>query len=391
MTSAPLNLTSNRIGRSFSTPDWPKVRFLERPVVRFGIGGLLAFGGALAVLGTRGLLYGRGDNIFSLALTRPAPRPASVTIAFLVDPTAVVFFAAAVLTPMLCAMQVEVIDRFIEESYRNSFWRIDGPSVAELDEIVSTANKRFERMASKSWTLATFAVSAGLSTGIYLGIRSEGPFATWNPTALPRQQWREEAFWGWWAQQGVGAVVLLIAATYFLYFLTKQLYMGWVFAQFAHAGSRINFAPVPNLLYNPDGYWGLQLLRRFMQWTFTSTVVHFVASLCVFVLWLPVSPWTILLAVIIMVLNAITVMYPTVTAMSTTEAMKREFVRCATADHVVGIQLRPLPEDRTKLVDRVWSVPTLPFRARHTLAAIAVYLLAPVSLAILSSLLPSGK
>jgi hypothetical protein len=120
-----------------------------------------------------------------------------------------------------------------------------------------------------------------------------------------------------------------------------------------------------------------------MQWTYGSSLAHFVITLGVFVVWLPLSPLTFFISIVIMITNASVVIYPSTVAHSGALAVKQDYVR--------GVVMSvPESEERTRIIAAVWARPSLPFRARSSLTAVGIYLFAPLSLAVISAILKGG-
>jgi hypothetical protein len=110
------------------------------------------------------------------------------------------------------------------------------------------------------------------------------------------------------------------------------------------------------------------------------TLAHFVATIAFFIVWLPVTQWTIVFIGGLMISQSLVVLYPSWIMLNSIVREKERYI-----GHLKSTQMKPRELER--VVNRIWSTPNLPFRLRNTLTAIALYVLTPVVVAIVSSLL----
>jgi hypothetical protein len=289
----------------------------------------------------------------------------------------------ALVAPIFCSEQARAIHGFNSMNERNIGYRVKSLDAAAINACTKRANDQFQAVGSRVGSLVLLVQSAVLSFAIDYLIRRWGLFASWDHSPLPRSAWRQEIYAGWWANPGRHlplAVILWLLGAYFFYFLTKQLLMGGIFALYVHRVMPLKFGVSPNMSANTDGYWGLRLLRHFMQVTYVSTLGHFIMIVGILVVWLPFNSFTVLIVVAVIIINSSVVIYPSEIALSGAVEEKKLFV-----EHVVGSR-RPRAE-RDAMIDKVWSTPNLPFKIRSTLTAGTLYLVIPLILALVSSLL----
>jgi hypothetical protein len=326
----------------------------------------------------------------ALAVLLNAPkRVSSVEMPLSQDPVAIVFILVALLTPIFCAEQVEAIQGVVGMSQENYLARppdLRGQEVpaSELNERVATANQWFCLVGNPVLSFLSLVLSGLISYVIYARLLANGLLRSWNATALPSDVWGRMVYTGWWANyqhHRFLAIALWALGTYLFYFLLKQLCLGAIFAWYATFARRIHFGIIPNMEYNSDGYWGLRLLRRFMQWTFVSTTAHFIATLGVFIVWLRFSQLTVALAAGVMLANSLVVFHPSLLAYRSVQDSKVRYLKeIAACD-------RLKPEEKEKYYNRIWANSNLPFRTRSTITAVTVYVLLPLMLAFVSSLI----
>lgn len=380
--------------------------FTGRPAVRYRIIGAGILVAVLILVALQGNLWGYANTPLQFTV-EGAARPKTVRLPLLLDAEGVAFLIAGCFTPAMCARQIELILYFSIANHRNAFWRLIPIDPQIINDTTQKANKSFSRVKPWWMSLIFAVVAAAISVAVYGFIIADGPLAAWNPTRLSRSQWVSAVYDGWWANFAhypLTAVSLMLVSTYFLYFLFKQLWMGFVFARYATEASRsygagasgrkhgASFAVVPNLVYNEDGYWGLSTLRRFMQWTYLSTIIHFIASLGMFLLWLPVSQLTVITAILFGILSATTVIYPSARAAASCARAKREFARQVASKGQFAHRFAIPSEGSQKKIEAVWATSNLPFRARSAIAATAIYFLVPLTLLFFSSVvLPHSR
>jgi hypothetical protein len=327
----------------------------------------------------------------ALAVMISAPKTVNnVEMPLSQDPVAIVFILVALLTPIFCAYQVKAIQGIVQMNVDNFEARpeyLRKPEevpISKLDERVEKANRAFCLVGSPIWSFLFLVLSALISYLIYALLLAKGLLRSWNATSVPSTRWGKMVYAGWWANyqhHQVLAIALFALGTYLFYFLLKQLALGAIFAQYAAFASKSQFGIIPNMEYNSDGHWGLQRLRRFMQWTFASTTAHFIATLGVFIVWLRFSQLTVALAAFVMVANSVMVFQPSLLAYHSVLDSKLSYIKkIAQCDKLTR-------EEKEKYCDRIWGNPNLPFRARSTTTAITLYLLLPLTLAYVSSLI----
>jgi hypothetical protein len=258
----------------------------------------------------------------------------------------------------------------------------------KVNELVLRANGNFEKVGKKSVSILVFISSAAVSVFLYSRFGAGGLYSIWKPKSISDAKWADLTYVNWWAnfhRHPALAIVLICLSTYMFYFLIKQLIMGVIFAAFATSITRNDFGVTPNFLYNSDGYYGLRYLREFMQWTYTCTVLDFILTLGVFVVWIPFAQWTVLVILSVMTFNFVTVLYPSSLVVSGTVREKREFVKWI-ADKSEGGSKYPKPENVDEKIREVWSIPNVPFGVRSTISALTIYSSAPILLALFSAL-----
>ncbi len=339
------------------------------------------------------VLVGNGTITALSALAQPPRVITSVKMALIQDPVAITVVIAALFTPIICAEQVEAIREYIPMNLNNYLarplvLRAQRIEVARINSYIRRANRYFSAIGNRYVSLIFLAFGAGLSYLIYRVIRVDGLLQSWNSTSLASRVWSQKVYDGWWANSDrhfLMALALCAISTYLFYFLQKQLLMGAVFAFFAHTMTKLEFGIVPNMDYNSDGYWGLRPLRRFMLWTFSATVTDFVATLGVFVVWLPFTQWTVALAAGVMLANTVVVFYPSWLAYRSSVSSKVRYAAEIAASNVL------FQEEKDKYFDRIWSNPHLPFRLRNAITGVTLYFLIPLVLAVVSALLTHGS
>ena len=286
-------------------------------------------------------------------------------------------------TPIFCAEQVKGIQKLNAANQQNIAYRAHLLNVAAINEHVSRANAQFRWWGGRKFSAALVLVSLGLSFGIDYLLRRWGLLESWNYTHLHDNYWRREVYHGWWANPSTHtamSVVFLFLGGYFFYFLTKQLAIGFILVTYARRILQFDFGTTPNMAANMDGYWGLRYLRHLMQATYGSTLGHLIMVVGILAFWLPFGGFGILMVTLVMIINASVVIYPSIIASAGAVMEKKSYVA-----HVVASR-RPKAE-RDTMIDKVWSTPNLPFHLRSTLTAGTLYLLIPLLLALVSTLL----
>lgn len=306
------------------------------------------------------------------------------------DPVAIIFILVTLFTPLFCTKQVQAIQRVVqmnEENFnaRPCYLQRQAPPFRELNARIALLNKIFGFVGNPFFSLSLFALSGLISYVIYARLLAKGLLQSWNATFVGNAGWATKVYAGWWANYGHHqwlAIALWALGAYLFYFLLKQLFLGALFANYAgYAANKLKFGIVPNMDFNSDGYWGLLALRRFMQWTYASTVAHFIATLGVFIVWLPFSQLTVALVVGVMLANTLVVFHPSSLAYHSILDSKISYVKNIAACE------RLTEEEKEKYYTRIWEIPNLPFRTRSTLTAATIYFLLPLALAIVSSLI----
>lgn len=349
---------------------------------------LIALAGAIVILllaGLEGALLPKsGVPSALLLLFKPKKTHLStVALPLMEDPVGLIVIAMVLATPIFCYEQLDSIRNFVPMNERNIKYRFATLQVDLINQYAARANKRYLRIGSRGNTIAVLLVSGAASFVLDVFISRLGLLASWNPSTLSTTAWRKLVYAGWWgspARHIALAAVIWLLGTYFFYFLYKQLVVGFIFTLYVRSVLHLDFGVTPNMSYNSDGYWGLRPLRYFMQWTYCSTLGDFVMTLGMFVIWFPFGIGTVLVVLAVMFINSVTVIYPSLLAMRGTIREKELYVL-----HIM--QSRLARADRTTAIDNVWSSPSLPFHIRSTLTAATIYLLIPLLLALVSSLL----
>jgi hypothetical protein len=374
-------------GRKCPGLDGIRVVGRARPIVRFWV---LFWAGMLIVpflaLLEHALVLDHGERS-ALGAILSAPRHVGkVGMPLALDPAGWIALLVTLATPLYCAYQVEAIGRFVASNEQNlpPGGRAGLAQHANaINERVEQANRGFKWLGGGRVSLALCALAGIASYVLYRTLQGHAALRSWNPTQAPDATWRKEVFSGWWAnghEHPVVAGALIVLGWYMFYFLFKQLAMGVVFARFARHAVKLEFGVTPNLEYDSDGYSGLRWLRRFMLATYLSSLSHFVITLGVFVVWLPLSPATLFACLVLAVINVGLVIYPSVIAHANSIRIKSLHARWLSDQRLSVTQ-------KQAQIASVWSAPSLPFRTRSSLTAAGIYVVAPLLLAVVSALI----
>jgi hypothetical protein len=365
------------VAKSVLKPFQPRTRFLFIALAATGFF-------LIAAVLDHGLTNPKGIQTALALLVEQTKKPKHIGLPLLQDPIALITLVMTLAAPIFCSEQVRAIRDFNAMNECNIGYRIKDLDAETINSYTATANGQFKLLGSRWISSLLFLVSAVLSLIINYLIWRWGLFASWNRTLLPVLTWRREVYAGWWANVDAHrplAIILGCLGCYFFYFVIKQLLMGGIFAVYVHRVMLHGFGVAPNMAVNSDGYWGLRPLRHFMQMTYASTLGHLIMILGVLLIWLPFSAFTILIVTTVIIANALVVIYPSAVALTGVISEKTSFVAHLQKDSQIT------PQDRTAMIDKVWSTPNLPFKVRSTLTAATVYLLIPLLLALVSSLL----
>lgn len=390
LTSLEPRLIGRMFGRYMKTV--PSTMLMKRParVMPFLFIAAASLGVLSLVAIAENVMTVHGAHSALAVLIHPPKSVKYVEMPLSQDPVAVIFILSTLLTPIFCAHQVNAIQGIVPMNVDNYLARPDAlrskndVNVNALNERVQKSNKAFRRLGSRVNSVLILLLSALISYLIYAFLLTKGLLGSWNATSVSGDQWEHMVYNGWWANYQhypVLAIALVTLGTYLFYFLIKQLILGAIFARYAGYAAAHGFGIVPNMEYNSDGYWGLRRLRLFMQWTFASTITHFIATLAVFVVWLRFSELTVGLAVVVMIANTITVFQPSLRAHQSVLDSKLSYVKKINSHDDFS------REEKEKYYERIWGAPNLPFRTRSTATAITIYFLLPLALAVVSSLI----
>jgi hypothetical protein len=383
--TTPINaLEPKLIGTLFGRPPariLPSFIRSMKPRTRFTIFALVVIPTFLLIFGLQHRLVGNAGSTVAWSVIRhPTAKPGRVSFPLYADLASVVEILVALATPVFCARQVELIGQFVAVNEHNSHYRI--PDL-HVNEVVDRANQHFRRIGSVGVSASLLIGSILTSVGMYVLLWRYGLLASWNPTNADAREWGAAVVQGWWANISTdswAALALIFFGAYLVYFVLKQVLMGVVFVQFSRAALKVDFGAAPNLARNTDGYWGLRPIRQLLTWTYVITLAHFVATIAFFIVWLPVTQWTIVFIGGLMISQSLVVLYPSWIMLNSIVREKERYI-----GHLKSTQMKPRELER--VVNRIWSTPNLPFRLRNTLTAIALYVLTPVVVAIVSSLL----
>ncbi|HLQ53099.1 MAG TPA: hypothetical protein VK162_02375 [Streptosporangiaceae bacterium] len=382
-------LIGRLFGRGSPRGESPHVMKAITPKVGFLAIGFVCLAAILVVAISQDALTAHAAPSALPVIFNAPKRVSSVEMPLSQDPVAIVFILVALLTPIFCAEQVEAIQGVVGMSKENYLARppeLRGQEVpvSDLNNRVETANKAFRLVGNWPLSVLFLTFSALISYIIYARLLANGLLQSWNATAIPSDIWGRMVYAGWWANyqhHRFLAIALWALGTYLFYFLLKQLLLGAVFAWYATFARRKHFGIIPNMEYNSDGYWGLRLLRRFMQWTFASTIAHVITTLGVFIVWLRFSQLTVALAAGVMLASSLVVFHPSLLAYRSVQDSKVRYLKeIAACDKLK-------PEEKEKYYGRIWTNSNLPFRTRSTVTAVTVYVLLPLMLAFVSSLI----
>jgi hypothetical protein len=368
------------VAASVFAPFQPRTRFLLIALVTTGIV-------LLAAVLDHCLTNPKNVQTALALLLQHTRKPSHIGLPLLQDPIALITIVMTLVAPIFCSEQVRAIQGFNAMNECNISYRVKQLDAETINSYTAAANGQFRLVGSRWISSLLFFVSALLSLIINYLIWRWGLFASWNHTRLSVLSWRREVYAGWWANIDAHrplAIILGCIGCYFFYFVIKQLLMGGIFSVYVHRVMPHDFGVAPNMAVNSDGYWGLRLLRHFMQMTYASTLGHLIVILGVLLIWLPFSAFTILIVTTVIIANALVVVYPSAVALTGVISEKKRFV--AYLQHA-----QFTPQERTTMIDKIWSLPNLPFKGRSTLTAATVYLLIPLILALVSSLLGKLK
>ena len=355
-----------------------------KPRTRFTIIALVAIPTVLVMAGLQHRLAGTAGSTDAWSIIRhPTARPGRVSFPLYADVASVIEILVALATPVFCARQVELIGQFVAINERNSHYRISELRVNDINEVVGHANRHFRRIGDVGVSASLLIGSILTSVGMYVLLWRYGLLRSWNPTNADAREWGTSVLRGWWANISADrwtALALIFFGTYLVYFVLKQVLMGAVFTQFSQAALKVEFGAVPNLGQNTDGYWGLRPIRQLLTWTYVVTLAHFFATIAFFIVWLPVTEWTIVFIGGLMISQGLVVCYPSWIMLNSAVQEKERYIK-----YLNSIDMGA--EERERVVDRIWNTSNLPFRLRNTLTAVALYVLTPIAVAVVSSLL----
>ena len=330
-----------------------------------------------------GVLFGPHVILAAFGFSFKVPIGASVIrLPLALDPVAIIFAITTLATPVCCAEQVASIASINSMISKNVAYRVSKLNSRSINAAVERANKRFDFIGRRSVSIFIFVLSAIGSFEIVEYIQRHGLLDSWNPTGWKSQAWRKSVYRGWWANQHVHillALSLMAVVTFYVYHLIKQLGLGVVFAVYGRSVLSLGFGASPNLKLNVDGYNGRRDLRYFMQWTYFTTLVGYLLALGVFAVWLPFNSVAAAIIAVVIILNAMTVVYPSLLVNSAGKNEKKQFIEYASK--LDGLSMVDLQE----LSDRVWNVPSIPFRIRDGVFAASIYLILPILLSYFST------
>ncbi|SRR6266568_424218 len=366
---------------------WHGTSFLAamKPRTRFLLIGLAA--AALVVILAiidKGLTNPKGVRTAIGLIINPEPRPRHTSLALLQDPVGIIAVIVTLFTPILFAVQVSAIQQFNPTNEGNISYRSDSLKCEQINQHVKNANDRFDRIGGGPGSLLVLALSAAFSALVNYLINRWGLFPSWNKTVLPDNVWRNRVYAGWWANPHshlVLAIALGCLGWYYFYLVIKQVYMGVCFAIYMLGVVECDFGLCPNLSANTDGFWGMLTARRFMQATYTSALGHAIMVVGILVVWLPFNAFTVYVLALLLAINVLVTIYPSVVGYASAYREKISFVT-----HILGGHAIPTADDAER-IERVWQTRTLPFRIGSGLTAVTIYLLFPLALAGASRLL----
>lgn len=296
------------------------------------------------------------------------------------DPVSLLAIASAFLTPFFCFRQAEAMEEMVSVHKSNIVYRDCDVDWGSVDRATVLANRRFRAIGTKLGSVLCLAVAMALVLPLLHLVREVGPLAEFRADGVSAQEWHEAVQEAWWAnsldRHPLGSLMLDACGVLLYYAVVKQLAMGVVFTTWVKAITNAKFGVFPDLAFNSDGYWGMRVVRRLFQWTYASAVLHLTLSLLVLALWLPVGQVSLAIAVLIVVLDGLFVVYPTMTTLRGVTTERRAYVRYLRDQGGTDI---------AKDVDEVWGRPMLPFRLRSSTSAVFLYLLIPTAVAVLGS------
>jgi hypothetical protein len=359
----------------------------EKPAARFALLGAMALFTTLVLATLSHALVGRQGEIspFTVLVHGDQALPRAMTLNLMQDPVGMAVVVIALATPIFLAVQADAINELMPMIERNAAASgINIQNEADVNEVVTRANQRLSWIGSWWYSSLVALIAITGAVVLYYHLRHDGLLTNWNTTDASSAQWKRAVYDGWWAnlsQHRVMAVGLTALGAYMFYFLLKQLTMGFVFALFGREVNALGFGVVPSLEFNSDGRHGLRNLRKFMRWTYGSSVAHFALLLGVFFVWLPASPATYLFSTLVFLTNATVVIYPSVIAHRTAVTTKIAFTK-----QILNNQCLTR-EERCTLIDAAWSAPSFPFRTSSSFSALTLYLFLPLILAVVSAIL----
>ncbi|MBW8797480.1 MAG: hypothetical protein JF597_29030 [Streptomyces sp.] len=371
----PVRRAARLLVRLCYTPWTPKTRFL-----------LISLSSSVALLG----LADAGGVLVSSTVdgARPAlnylfsadAEPSAVSLSLLQDPAGLIILAVVFVTPMFYCQQVRAISDFVPMNERNGgASQLSERRIEQLNRLTARTNRAFAALGRRDVSVTIMATVAAGTALLYTFVNDHGLLEGWNSTTLPDAVWRSEVYDGWWANRHTHpelAMALCVAGAYAFYFLAKQLAMGVVFTIYLKRSSELGFGVTPNMAYDSDGFQGLRTLRQFMLWTYGSALAHLSGLLVLFVIWLPAAPWTLFAVVVVMVVDALVIIYPSSIGYHSALDVKKEYVASLSTTDMS-------PNDRDVAIAQVWSVSVLPVGTRKAITAITGYLLVPAVIALL--------
>jgi hypothetical protein len=383
---------SGMLGRKNSWTDTrPGLRRLDVPL-RFALNSGLSIAVLYVSLASTHTLYSKHGNPSALRVIFHGTflkSSSQVSLPFVYDVVALVAVFTALITPVFLYHQAVGIGEFVETNLGNIQYRTSTLDRSAINDAATKANARFHRWGGPWASRAILVVALLAGGGLIQELQWHGVFSTWNSTNLTNAAWRTKAYANWWANEHThpwNSILLTAVATYFFYFLSKQLLMGFVFAQFLVAVAPLGVSAFPTVGQNADGFWGMRSLRRFLQWTYGSALTHLIQSLFVLSIWVPFGSLTVFVILFVFFVNACFVIYPTLIAIRGITNEKAEFVK-----QLYGSAIDLPSEETIKRVEDIWKRPTLPFRLGSSLSAVSLYLLVPVALVVVSRILGVNK
>jgi hypothetical protein len=319
--------------------------------------------------------------------------PVHPELAFFEDPFGLFVVLISLAAPYFYAHQCELIGKFVPDCIGNgaldlmSVPTFDGENLSKteirrrLRRELAWANRRFQALGSRvvSMVVGVIAVIIGFLVTWLLytsGIFSSQLLVSQSKVHRTQPLMPHLFYDTWWARitepDGLGAAFSLLICV-MTYFVLKQVSMGVVFVLFLKRARSIRFNMTPRMLTNTDGAHGLRNVRRLGSITFFATMFNVLAVAFTFTFVLPVSRYSAIPYLAVIVVPLLILLYPVLLASRGGFDSKVRWIR--------------KNEDRLprEALSSVWDWNNVPFRVSDVISALLIYLILPAGLLILGT------